>query len=324
MEKIRSQLRRALIGSTGFVGGALARQRRFQRAYNSVTIEQIAGERFDLVVCAGAPAAMWAANAQPEADVANLSRLYRALRSADIGRVVLISTIAVFDDASKGYTESSARFEDGKAYGRNRRELEKQVMGSFDCHVLRLPALFGQGLKKNFIFDLMNPIPSFVPSVRFEELTGQFGPDDRELLRRAFAFDSKLAVWRFDRRSFPRGSGEADVLERAFRGAGLLSASFTNSESRFQLYNIERLAEDIDRCIDAGIRVLNVCSTPLRAADIHRELLGAPFENTGPPLVVEDVRTEFAARLGGSGCYLYSREAVLGELRAYVAGPVAA
>ena len=116
--------RAALIGYTGFVGSALARQRHFDCAHNSRSIDEIAGERFDFVVCAGAPATMWAANAQPTADAANLFRLFKALRSAEIGKLILISTIAVFDDVSAGYTERSANFEIVKPYGRNRRELD--------------------------------------------------------------------------------------------------------------------------------------------------------------------------------------------------------
>ena len=316
--------RTALIGSTGFVGGALARRRRFDCAYNSRSIDGIAGESFDLVVCAGAPAAMWAANARPELDAANLDRLFAALALARIGRLVLISTIAVFDDASAGYTESTARYEGGRAYGQNRRTLELKATAAFDCHVLRLPALFGRGLKKNFIFDLMNPVPSFIRPAKFDELKGALPARERDLLERLFAFDAALEAWRFDRESVRRGSPEGAALEEAFRRLDFLARNFTNSESRYQFYNIDRLARDIDRCLDAGIRVLNVCSTPLRAADIHRALLGQSFSNAAAPRVEEDVRSEFAAAFGGKGPYLYSADQVLAELGSFVEEEMAA
>ena len=60
--------RAGLIGGTGFVGGNLRAQRPFARHYSSTTIPEIAGEHFTTLICAGAPAAMWAANADPEAD----------------------------------------------------------------------------------------------------------------------------------------------------------------------------------------------------------------------------------------------------------------
>jgi dTDP-4-dehydrorhamnose reductase len=100
--------RSGLIGSTGFVGGALSRSVPFARAYHSRNIAESDGEAFDLLVCAGAPAVMWAANANPEADRVNLENLSRALARISARRLVLISTIAVFDDAGAGYTESRA------------------------------------------------------------------------------------------------------------------------------------------------------------------------------------------------------------------------
>jgi len=41
-------------------------------------------------------------------------------------------------------------------YGRHRLELEQFVRESFHALVVRLPALFGPGLKKNAIYDLIN------------------------------------------------------------------------------------------------------------------------------------------------------------------------
>ncbi len=41
-------------------------------------------------------------------------------------------------------------------YGYNRYNLEKFILENFDALIIRLPALFGLGLKKNIIFDLMN------------------------------------------------------------------------------------------------------------------------------------------------------------------------
>ena len=61
-------MRAALIGHSGFVGSNLARQTRFDSTYNSSNIESIAGQEFDLLVCAGVRAEKWIANANPDAD----------------------------------------------------------------------------------------------------------------------------------------------------------------------------------------------------------------------------------------------------------------
>ena len=42
-------------------------------------------------------------------------------------------------------------------YGRNRYYVEKFVNSHFaNCTIIRLPSLFGKGLKKNFIYDLLH------------------------------------------------------------------------------------------------------------------------------------------------------------------------
>src|SRR5690606_4346903 len=53
--------------------------------------------------------------------------------------------------------DSPISLESCHPYGRNRLRLELAVRDRFpDVTILRLPGLFGQGLKKNIIFDLMN------------------------------------------------------------------------------------------------------------------------------------------------------------------------
>jgi dTDP-4-dehydrorhamnose reductase len=146
----------AVIGYTGFVGGNLLAQRDFDARYNSSNIDEIAGRSFDLIVCAGAPAEKWKANADPDRDLANIERLAGALTRANAGRVVLLSTVDVFGTPT-GVDENSPVPTAGlHAYGRNRRLLEEKVASRFETTVLRLPGLYGPGLKKNVIFDFLH------------------------------------------------------------------------------------------------------------------------------------------------------------------------
>ena len=146
----------ALIGHTGFVGGNLSRQHRFDDCFNSSNIEAVAGRSFDLLVCAGVPSEKWKANADPERDRQNIGRLMAALARVDAGRLVLISTVDVFADPV-GVDEESPVVTSGlQAYGRNRRHLEEFVRSHFDASIVRLPGLYGGGLKKNAIFDLLH------------------------------------------------------------------------------------------------------------------------------------------------------------------------
>lgn len=146
-----------LIGSTGFVGGTLLRQRGFDRLFASANIAEIDGQRFDTLICAGAPAAKWIANADPDADRTNIESLAGHMARTEADHLILISTVDVFADSS-GVDEDSAIDETTlTAYGRNRLWLERFVRERFaSSTIVRLPGLVGPGLRKNAIFDLRN------------------------------------------------------------------------------------------------------------------------------------------------------------------------
>lgn len=147
----------ALVGHSGYVGGTLLRQARFDHLYRSTNIGQIAGQRFDTVVCAGAPAQKWIANRDPAADAAAIDGLIAPLREVRCERFILVSTVDVFAEPVGVDEDSPVRTEGLHAYGLNRRRLEEFVLGHFPgALVLRLPGLVGPGLRKNVVFDLHN------------------------------------------------------------------------------------------------------------------------------------------------------------------------
>jgi nucleoside-diphosphate-sugar epimerase len=145
-----------LIGSTGFVGGNLFRQTRFDLSCHRPDVDAIDGKSFDLLVCAGAPGEKWRANAEPEPDLANLRTLMSHLGKASAERFVLISSIDVYPNPSGVDENTPIDREAGHPYGRHRLMLEDFCRSTFpSCLVVRLPALFGPGLKKNFVFDVL-------------------------------------------------------------------------------------------------------------------------------------------------------------------------
>ena len=147
----------ALIGSTGFVGSTLARARPFRDAFNSKTIHQIDGRRYDTVYCAGASAVKWLANKEPETDIEAIRRLMRHLGMVSAERFVLFSTVDVYR-APVGVTEADEPDLEGlEPYGAHRLMLERFVVRRFPRSiVIRLPGLFGVGLRKNVIFDMLH------------------------------------------------------------------------------------------------------------------------------------------------------------------------
>jgi hypothetical protein len=161
----------ALIGHTGFVGGNLARQHRFDQLFNSGNFHDMSGRHFDLLVCAGLSAAKWLANREPEADWARIAALTDVLTRVTAKRVVVISTVDVYPQPT-GVDEATPI--DGAAnhaYGRHRLLFERGVTDRFDdVMIARLPALFGPGLKKNVLFDLLhdNCMDAINPDSRFQ------------------------------------------------------------------------------------------------------------------------------------------------------------
>lgn len=151
-------MRRALIGHTGFVGSNLLAKDGFTHTFNSSNIDAMRQQYFDEVVCCGVSAVKWQANADPKRDWANISRLLEVLETLEAGTFTLVSTIDVYPDPACGLDERAVLTGlPNHAYGRHRLEVEQRVAARFPRHaIIRLPALFGNGLKKNIVFDLLH------------------------------------------------------------------------------------------------------------------------------------------------------------------------
>ena len=151
-------MNRALIGHTGFVGGTLLSAGGYTHCFNSRNFRDIQGQEFDTIVCAAIPAVKWLANKEPEQDRAAIGTLLDVLGTVRAERFVLISTVDVYPDPSQPMDEDADLSGlPNQPYGRHRLEVERFVAERFPAHaIIRLPALFGTGLKKNALFDLLH------------------------------------------------------------------------------------------------------------------------------------------------------------------------
>jgi nucleoside-diphosphate-sugar epimerase len=148
---------RALIGHTGFVGGNLKAQAHYDDLYNTSNIESIADRKYDLIVCAGAPAAKWIANREPAADLRSIERLKYALQKVEADKFVLISSVDVYPRPIDVDETTPIDYAALQPYGKHRLMLEDFVAQRFHgASILRLPGLFGPGIKKNVVFDFLN------------------------------------------------------------------------------------------------------------------------------------------------------------------------
>jgi hypothetical protein len=308
-----------LIGHTGFVGTALLRQTQFEKCYNSVNIAEIEGQAFGTLVCAAAPGSMLEANRAPERDKAAIDALIARLDRVQAERFVLISSIAVLADFAGGDDEGTTAYQTELAYGRHRRALEAFVEERFPGSlVVRLPALFGAGLRKNFLFDLLNPVPSMLAEARHAALRTALGGDLAVWLGALYTPDAATGLLKLDRPAL-----DADprrwALEAALDAMGATATQFHHRETTYQYYNTDRLWQDIGIATGAGLTHLHLAPEPLVAADIHLRLTGRPMPETPARIHREDMRTRHADLWGAGGPYQFAAADTLGRLAAFFA-----
>lgn len=149
----------ALLGHTGFVGSHLRENLDPETTayFNSKNLAESTTHQFRDVYCACVPAVKWWANKHPSEDLCQTRTILGVLAKIKFtGRFVLISTIDVHDAAVKNQTEE-CEHPSAEPYGSHRLQLENELRRLLGPRLLvvRLPALFGLGLKKNMLFDLL-------------------------------------------------------------------------------------------------------------------------------------------------------------------------
>ncbi len=300
-----------LVGSTGFVGGNLMASHSFDAAYHSTNIAQGFDQPNGLVVYAGVPAAMFLANADPQADLAVMEQARQNLRRLRPRQVVLVSSIAVYAD-SRGRTEESPMEAGGlSAYGANRLQLEQWVRQDFpDALILRLPALYGRGLKKNFLYDLRTLTPAMLRAEKYQELAPK-----SQLVKENYS-DGGNGFFKLN------GQGDAKALRAFFEQNDFNALSFTDSRSVYQFYDLARLWGDIQKALAAGLTLVNLTTPPVSAAEVYRAATGKDFENhLDKPPFDYDLRSLYAQILGGQDGYLCTKEEELAGVVRFLQGP---
>ncbi|MBQ4430152.1 MAG: hypothetical protein II877_01515, partial [Synergistaceae bacterium] len=161
-----------LVGSTGFVGSNLAASHKFTASFSSRSISEAFGLRPDILVYAGVRSEMFTANRYPDDDRKHILGAMENISRINPVSLVLISTISVYPDSRGADEDTEIIPELLTPYGRNRRELEEWAEGNISrCLIVRLPALFGINLKKNFLYDFIHVIPAMLTEAKFLELS---------------------------------------------------------------------------------------------------------------------------------------------------------
>lgn len=148
----------AIVGYTGFVGSNLLKFYKFDYFYNTKNFTEAKNKSYDTMFFCGLPAIKLYANKYPEEDDKIIQNLKNILDTITVKKFILISTIDVYDNIDNQLNEDyNINFNINHTYGKNRFLFEIYIKNRYENHyIIRLPELFGNGLKKNIIYDLIN------------------------------------------------------------------------------------------------------------------------------------------------------------------------
>lgn len=303
-------MKTAIVGFSGFVGSNLCESHAFSARYNRGNIAEAFGTSPDLLVYSGVPAEMFLANKFPEKDLDIVKNAIENIRGINAVRTVLISTVAVYGSPKGCDEDSFIDVSKVSAYGRNRRVLEMFVEENCkNALIVRLPGIFGVNLKKNFIHDLIHIVPAMLTVAKYRELS-----EKSERIRNAF---------REDENGFAKcvaDTKEIASLKEEFSDLGFTALNFTDSRGIFQYFNLKHLWTVIQTALETNIRVLNIATEPVSAAEIYSSVNeGEVFVNEqNKPVPYFDFRTKYAKVFGGNAGYIFDKHQVLREIHDFV------
>ena len=300
----------ALVGYTGFVGSNLYATGAFDRGYNSSDIQEAYHTAPDLLVYAGLPAEKYLANHMPEKDMERILLAEKNIQLIEAKRVVLISTVDVFCDPCGADENTMVDTKNLQTYGYHRYLLEQWVISHCEnAMIVRLPALFGKNIKKNFLYDYINVVPSMLNEKKYTELLG------KEPALKKYYCMVENGFFRLE-----AAESEKEALKEVFRKLGFTALHFTDSRSRYQFYNLEHLWGDICQAMSKDIALLHLATEPVTVGELYYFLSGEEFVNEldGRPADY-DYRTIYDTLFGGEHGYLYNKTTIMNEIGSFVA-----
>ena len=300
----------ALVGYTGFIGSNIYACGGIDAGFNSRNIKEAYGLRPDLLIYAGLRAEKYLANSAPEKDMELVLQAEENIRRIAPKKLVLISTVDVFK-TPKNVDENSPVDTDGlHPYGYDRYLLEQWARENYpDALVIRLPGLFGINIKKNFIYDMINRIPSMLKPGKYEELSGQAPELAGYYILQENGFYKCRQL----------ETEERVRLRKTFMDLGFTALNFTDSRSRFQFYPLARLWDDIQVALKYGVRLWHPATEPISATEVYRAVYGREFVNLTSGVPADyDYRTVYDRLFGGTSGYICGKEDILRQLKAFI------
>lgn len=301
---------KSLVGYTGFVGSNIVKNFKFDNLYNSKNINEAFGINPDILVYSGVRAEKFLANNEPQKDLEIIKNAFNNIKKINPKHIVLISTIDVYKNPVDVDESTVIDTDDLHPYGFNRYHLENLVANEFENHtIIRLPGLFGQNIKKNFIYDLINVIPSMLNEGKFIELCYKDNFIKNYYLKQENGFYKCKEVSELER----------DQLKEYFNKIGFSALNFTDSRGVFQFYNLDYLAEHIKIAIKNNIKLLNLAVEPVSANEIYKAIRGKDFINEVAKVIPKyNYKTKYAEIFSGKNGYIFDKQFVLKDIIKFV------
>ena len=301
---------KSLVGYTGFVGSNIAAQGNFDKLYNSKNISEAFGTKPELLIYSGVRAEMYLANNFPEKDFEQINEAFENIKKIQPENVVLISTISVYGENPTGDEDTVIDESNLTVYGKNRLWLEKKVQEQFPNHlIIRLPALYGKNIKKNFIYDYIHIIPPMLKKEKFEELLKK----NAELSDFYFLQENGFYKCR------ELTNKEKETLIIFFKNAGFSALNFTDSRSKYQFYNLSMLYEHIQKALNAGINKLNITTEPIQISELYNYLEKESFVNilSKSPFNY-NLHSKYAELFDGKNGYMFDKKFVMKDIACFI------
>lgn len=299
-----------LVGYTGFVGSNLNKSEKFDGLFNSKNISDAFGGNPDLLVYSGVPAEKFLANKEPEKDLAIINNAIENIKKINPKKIVLISTIDIYKNPIEVNEDTVIDIENLQAYGLNRHKLEEWVKENFDDYlIVRLPGLYGQNIKKNFVYDLINIVPSMLTKEKFNELSSKNSVLDNyyHILENGFYKLNEIT------------DSEKKELKEVFLNLGFSALNFTDSRGKFQFYNLNYLWEHINIALKNNIKVLNLATEPVLISELYNHIMNSEFKNElNKDIPNYDFKTKYYDVFNGENGYIFNKEFIMEDIKNFV------
>lgn len=302
----------SLVGYTGFVGSNICAKanNQIKGLYNSKNIKNAYNTAPDILIYAGLRAEKYLANTYPEKDKLLIEEAEQNIKNINPKKVILISTIDVFKEPVNVDENSIIDLNGLQPYGYNRYLLESWVRENYsDALIIRLPALFGINLKKNFLFDYINPIPQMLKKEKMEELLTA----NKELINYYALHDNQF----YKLKNLEQD--EKCKLKNLFEKLGFTALNFTDSRNIYQFYNLARLWDDIQTALKHDLKIWHPATEPISASDIYKFLTGKEFVNEIMQVpAYYNYRTIYSNIFAGRNGYINSEVQVLTQIKEFI------